>query len=1408
MAVDPRLPDFFSGIFGSLCGRLRLTILYYGAGWGSSGRLTLFISHSSHDNEAAIRLRDWLRGNGWSQIFLDLDPEQGLAPGHRWKLELKKAGERCSGVVLLISPAWAASRWCQGEYELAENLGKRVFPVLIAPTAIEDLPIELRANYHFADISEPEREEDGLRRLAIGLRRAGLDPASFVWPPDFDPGRMIYRGLRVMEEADAAVFFGRDALITRGLDMLRQMRHGARERVLVVLGASGAGKSSFLRAGLMARLRRDDENFLVLPVVRPGRAAVSGPAGLAVALGVQPDSLVRPQALLELLEGRRRAEMERLTQLALVGRELPPELPPTIILAIDQAEELFSTENSEASKALDLLSAVIRHDSNILIIATIRSDRFEKFQEEPRLAGIPRIPFDLPAMPIGAFKEVIEGPARVADPPLSIDPALTERLLYDIETADALPLLALALQRLALNHREPGRLSLVDYSEDLGGLQGAVRGAVEAAFAAAAQDPALPGDRAQLEELARAAFIPWLVQLDDAEADPKRRIERLDSLPPQARPLIHHLVEQRLLVSDHRFSGDQQAEVIEVVHEAVLRQWPALRAWIAEERVALRDLDAVRAAAAEWQFHRRGDVPDLGGVWLAHRGHRLDDAEELTRRAGFAGALGPVERAYLLACRHAEDTRDHREREQIARTRRLQSRVGALIALAALVVAFAGIGIFELIGGLERRTAATLTSLAAASADSGNYDGAARYALAALNSADLPLLSSDSAPAEAELRGALNANRAVAAFHGHQGGVFGAEFSPDGTKIVTASNDKTAAIWDVATGRAMFVLRGHGGRVNTALFSPDGKRIVTTSVDGTARIWDSETGRTLLTLRGDGGQLARAALSPDGARIVTTSPDGGGIIWNAESGTVIARFSGHTDMVTQVAFSPDGRLIATSSLDKTARIWDGASGRPVAVLRGHEDYVRGVAFSPDGERLVTASDDTTARLWDVKTGHETLILRKHRERILAVAFDPDGSRVATASADRAVFLWDIATGRETEVLRGHADYVNSVSFSRDGKFIVTGSADQTARLWRVMPNEQITVLRGHDNWVLGAAFSDDGKKIVTASADATARIWDTDSGQPLLTLRGHQGMVAGADFSPDGKRVLTAGDDTTARIWDAADGHELLTLKGHADSVTRAVFSPAGDLIATSSQDGTARLWNANTGKEIVRLTGHQGWVDGVAFDPSAKRVATASTDGTVRLWNVADGRELAQIGQHPQGAIGTVGWSPDGGKLISAIDYQNAKIWNIATNREVFTLRGHEDRVYDAIYSPDGARIITTSDDRTARLWDGLTGRIIAVLRGHSDRVYHAAFTRNGDRVVTASHDRTARIWRIGGILNLDRDALVRRACAVDLALGLQKFSPEELRAAPVLDPALDEDPCHPSTIGARLRRIIWPQN
>lgn len=619
----------------------------------------IFISHSSQDNAKALAVALWLEQNGWGDYFLDITPSRGLSSGERWQAALKTATDRCEAVLFLISPAWRDSKWCSAEFLLAKLLGKTIFGVIVEPTPIETLPNEMTAEWYLCDVTAGEdwqmfqvfRDQivprtqvslagAGLASLKYGLQKAGLDPSVFPWPPPNDLNRLPYRGLKALEAEDAAVFFGREAPLIRALDTLRRMEASG-EQHFVILGASGAGKSSFLRAGLWPRLKRDDRHFLPLPVIRPERAAISGQSGLLESLedtfrqqkapktrAHLRDCLTKPAGIVELV-----TELQTLAQKRL-GREVAP---PTIVVCLDQAEELFGKDAGEEVQLLNLLGRLLGQATGegsseeqrmprVMVITAIRSDSYEPLQTVPALAGITPTLFNLPPLAPAEYKMVIEGPAArstAAGRKLTIEPALTERLLQDAEGADALPLLAFILERLLLDCGADHDLVLKEY-KDLGGLQGSIDAAVKAAWNDPDREPVIPADEMARRMLLNQAF-PLLVTIDEYSEKPKRLVATWSIVPRETHPLLDRLVTARLLIKDRRKLTDgQDAIVVEVAHEALFRDWPRLREWI---HISSDDLRLIRYAemmATRW--HATGARSDE--LWKHERAEEVIQALE------------------------------------------------------------------------------------------------------------------------------------------------------------------------------------------------------------------------------------------------------------------------------------------------------------------------------------------------------------------------------------------------------------------------------------------------------------------------------------------------------------------------------------------------------------------------------------------------------------------------------------------------------------------------------------------------------------------------------------------------------------------------------------------------------------
>ena len=561
---------------------------------------------------------------------------------------------------------------------------------------------------------------------------------------------------------------------------------------------------------------------------------------------------------------------------------------------------------------------------------------------------------------------------------------------------------------------------------------------------------------------------------------------------------------------------------------------------------------------------------------------------------------------------------------------------------------------------------------------------------------------------------------------GHADVVYGLAFSPDGTRLATASWDRTVKIWDVAAGREVFTFRGHGEPVLRVAFSPDGWRVASLSA-GKTLVWDAPPlsprsdglpagwGEQVVTL-GEVGGMNRYGLaySPDGRLVAVTTHGRAVVLWDVGTGREVRTILGHTSLVKNVAFSPDGWLLASGAGDLVrgepgeVKVWVAATGRERFTLPGHTDPIYGVAFSPDGSRLVSASQDHTVKVWDLTTGQEALTIRAHSDTVRAVAFSPDGSRLATACADGTIKIWDGTpwadekSGYEVQTLTGVGAAVFSAAFHPDGRALAAAADNETILVWDTSDDAGADAPRrfsvGREVYV--AAYSPDGGLLATATSDGIVHLLEPATGAETRALEsGRRGPIKSLAFSPDGTRLAAASWDRAVLVWDVARGEMRHTLEGHGDAVTAVAFSPDGRLLASASHDLTARVWDAATGRQLHTLAGHTSRLFGVAFHPHGSALATASNDGTVRLWDPRTGRALRTLRGHTSGVHG-VAFSPGGRFLASAGHDWTVKLWDSASGEELRTLRGHFDRVQQVAFSPDGRHLASAGSDQTVRIW------------------------------------------------------------------------------------------------------------
>lgn len=1170
-----------------------------------------------------------------------------------------------------------------------------------------------------------------------------------------------YPGLRPFSADESHLFFGREG---QSRDLLKKLR---RNHFVAVVGASGSGKTSLIRAGVLPLLR---EGFMAragafwrIAAFRPSNDPIGNMARALAAQDLLRVEILDHSDQATIIENILRRDNLGLLQLA---RQKGMSAHENLLLIVDQFEELFrfqqiakngnSAEEAAAFVAL-LLEATQQFQAPVYVVLTMRSDFLG---DCPRFQGLPEAinnsQYLVPRMTREQKRAAICGPATAAG--ARITPQLVQRLLDDTgDNPDQLPIMQHALMRTWDYWRsEPqsnGALDLHHY-ETIGGMENALSLHADEAFDELAKDcPATEGQDRQTiaekmfkfltekgrdnREVRRPTRLRDLVATTGA--DEQQIIAVIEAFRQPGRSLLTPPASEKL-ISD---------SLVDISHESLIRNWQRLKGWVEEEAQSAKIYRRLAETAILYE-QKKADVyhdPDLQIAQDWYRKEKPNKTWAQRYHAGFEPAI-----AFL---QHSDETSkaEAAAKEALRRKQLRRTQIFSAVLGGAFLVAL----IMGIVADSQRRRAEQKTlqanynltkvfeEKAGDAYDANDHQKAWLYTLAALNLA----IPADSSLPISRTRFASeplihNAFRNIWTSPDIDSSSFSAiAFSPNDALLATGSDDGKIRLWDAAAGERIAAFDGHTDRITNVDFSPDGLRLASASWDSTVRLWDTNTQEMVGAFKGHSGRVTCVAFSPDGRYLASGSLDKTVRIWDVLKGEIVGEPKIHTHVILCVAFSPDGKHLAFGSQEKTLRLLDMATGKNIAVFKGHTSNISSIAFSPDGRLLASGSSDNTMRLWNVSTGKFMTEIAGHATSVNDVAFSPDGRYLVSCSADQTIRFWNTVNWKSAAFARGHASSALGMAFSFDGGHLATFSANKV-RMWDVFIESAVRVLEGHANKIYDIAISSDGRYLASGSLDGTARLWDARTGETTAELKGHSLFVVTLAFSPDGTRLATGSGDRTVRLWDVATGKELIRLADHTNTVFALAFSPDGARLATSSADHTMRLWNVTTGEMIFQFEGDTKSVRSVVFSPDGSRLAAGSHAELTRFWDAATGKLITHFEEGTKHAR-SIAFSPDGTLLASTASKDNTvKLWNVDTGENVFVLKGHSNDILNVAFSPDGKRLASASLDNTARLWNVATGEPVAELKGHTNTVWGVAFSPDGRYLASCSADKTIRLWDI----------------------------------------------------------------
>ncbi len=1218
----------------------------------------------------------------------------------------------------------------------------------------------------------PELEISNIDPLATMRDRTIRDVAS---PMIANP----YKGLRAFQEADSKDFFGREKLTTH---LIQRMDTPEKfNRFLALVGPSGSGKSSVIKAGIVPMLRNggilNSENWFFVEMF-PGQNPFEELEAALLRIAINP-----PDNMLNEL-------MASDSGLLRITEELLPQGDNSeLLLVIDQFEEVFTQLEDESIRDLFLNSiykAMSSNNSRLRIIITLRADFYDRPLYFPDFAEMfrQRTEVILP-MSREEMQRSIMSPAEQVN--VTMEQGLVPAILRDIaEQPGALPLLQYALTELF--ERREGRILTVKAYTESGGVLGALARRADDLY-----HRLTPKQQAAAQQL----FLR-MVTLGEGTEDTRRRVRQSELMtildPDVLNPVINIFGQFRLLTFDR--DPSTRESTLEVAHEALIQRWDLLQEWLDENRENVRIQRRLTNATEDWH------ESDYDVSFLA-RGARLTQFEVWIDQSDLA--LSENELGFLSASieereRIEKEEQERQQQELILQkqsARRLLYLVGVLVFAFIIALALSGFAF----------TQRTEAETARATSDS-NAILAQQQAEVAVNNAtiarSLELVAGvrdiqnenpnlalqlaleannvDSPPEEAQniLAEVAYAPGPTQRIFGHLDEVNEVAYSPDGSRIVTGSADTTLIVWDITNGTQVSVIEGHENPITSVSFSPDGTQLLTSSNKSELFIWDVATGVRVFDIEDVRGRVMDAIWLPDGMQVASVSSNRRVIIWSALTGKELTRLEGHTDNILSLAIAPNGINLYSTSEDNTIIEWDLKAGSATRRFRGHSSSVTDITLTSNGQQMITSSLDQTVIIWDLVTGLIVGRLQGHDAGVLTVALSPDDSRLLTGSADQTLKLWNLETGQLLNTLYGHEDRIRDVAIHPNGEQAVSASSDGSIFIWDIVLGHIVKQFRPAVNslWSVDIHPNGDHALITSGFPENAILEYDILTNETTHILYGHTGTVSHAIYTADGTKALSASSDHNLIFWDLLSEKPIMQYEGHTGFVWSAVFNQDETQILSGSSDRTMILWDTETGEVIRQFAGaHKNGIHTVYITKDNKRVISGSGDKTIVVWDVETGNRLLTFDKH-KGSIRSVSMNTDETQVISTSTDHNILIWDIETGDILSTLRGHTGTVEKALFLFNDQLVISGGLDQTLILWDLETEKPIRVFDGHNDRIWDFDITTDEINILSATRAGTVILWRIDTLDEL-RQWIVDNRYITDLTCDER----EQYRIEPLCD-------------------------